>query len=325
MVREIYKDIFLIEIPLPNNPLKNLNSYLVKGKYRHLLIDTGFNRADCYEAMVSGLRKIAVDMNFTDIFLTHHHADHSGLCQRIASNSSKIFISEADKTALLKMTDGSIAEIMGEKIQLYGMPDDVFGEHICKSPIIKYAPKGQKEYTTVGEGHIFSVGSYKLEAIGTPGHTSGHLCLYERHHQVLFCGDHIIFGITPNISMWTESMDSLGHYLNSLKRIRALDVNVAFSAHRTAVVNCTQRIDELLTHHDKRIQQTNDIVNAFPGSNTYEIASRMKWSIRGGRWNEFPFMQKWFAADETASHLEYIAVRQRLTRTIQDGCYVYYP
>ena len=44
MTEELYPGIYKIEIPLPRNPLKMLNSYCIKGESRHLLIDSGFNR-----------------------------------------------------------------------------------------------------------------------------------------------------------------------------------------------------------------------------------------------------------------------------------------
>ena len=49
------KNIYRIEAPLPKNPMKLLNSYLIRGKERSLIIDTGFNRPECREAMTSAL------------------------------------------------------------------------------------------------------------------------------------------------------------------------------------------------------------------------------------------------------------------------------
>ena len=78
MVTEMMKNIYRIEVPLPKNPMKLLNSYLIRGKERSLIIDTGFNRPECREAMMSALDELHVDFDSTDIFLTHLHADHSG-------------------------------------------------------------------------------------------------------------------------------------------------------------------------------------------------------------------------------------------------------
>ena len=43
MIECILPNIYRIEIPLPKNPLKALNSYLIKDPRRNLLVDTGFN------------------------------------------------------------------------------------------------------------------------------------------------------------------------------------------------------------------------------------------------------------------------------------------
>ena len=85
-------EIYRIFVPLPENPLKALNSYLIKTENRNLLIDTGFNRPECYEALATSLKDLNVDMEKTDIFLTHLHSDHTGLVNKIAHKNSKIYI-----------------------------------------------------------------------------------------------------------------------------------------------------------------------------------------------------------------------------------------
>ena len=47
-MKEIIPNIYSIPVPLPNNPLKELNAYLIKGPDRSLLIDTGFNLPECW-------------------------------------------------------------------------------------------------------------------------------------------------------------------------------------------------------------------------------------------------------------------------------------
>ena len=41
MIDEVYPNLYRIEIPLPRNPLKSLNSYVIKGSSRNLIVDTG--------------------------------------------------------------------------------------------------------------------------------------------------------------------------------------------------------------------------------------------------------------------------------------------
>ena len=42
MLKEIYPNIYQLEIPLRNNPLKALNCFIIKGE-KSLVIDTGFD------------------------------------------------------------------------------------------------------------------------------------------------------------------------------------------------------------------------------------------------------------------------------------------
>jgi len=91
MIEELLPDLFRIEIPLPNSPLKHLNSYVIRASERNLVIDTGLNRKECLDAMETGLREIKVDLGKTDFFITHLHADHFGLVGKLVTDTSKDF------------------------------------------------------------------------------------------------------------------------------------------------------------------------------------------------------------------------------------------
>ena len=143
--------------------------------------------------------------------------------------------------------------------------------------------------------------SYTFRCIQTPGHTPGHTCLFMEKEKILFAGDHILFDITPNITMWRGVEDSLGNYLESLKKIRSLDIRLALPAHRKNDMDVYERIRQIEAHHDRRIRQTLSIIQEEPGLNACEIGARMTWSMRGKNWDEFPIQQKWFAIGETIS------------------------
>ena len=71
-------------------------------------------------------------------------------------------------------------------------------------------------YTELQDGAALHYGGRMLRCVLTPGHTPGHLCLYDPARRRLFCGDHVLFHITPNICRWQGVEDSLGDYLKSL-------------------------------------------------------------------------------------------------------------
>ena len=96
MFEQIFPDLYRIEIPLPNNPLKALNAYLIKDQERSLIIDTGMNRKECLHPMRSCLEKLEVDLNRTDFFITHLHADHLGLVESLITEKTLIYFSKKE-------------------------------------------------------------------------------------------------------------------------------------------------------------------------------------------------------------------------------------
>src|SRR4030042_5279415 len=115
MGEEILPNLYRIEVPLPQSPLKALNSYLVKGQGRFLVIDTGMNRDECLREMVSGLERLNVDLRKTDFFITHLHADHLGLVANLATSTSKVYFNQ--KEASMVNAENSDREKRWEEIQ----------------------------------------------------------------------------------------------------------------------------------------------------------------------------------------------------------------
>lgn len=65
-------------------------------------------------------------------------------------------------------------------------------------------------------------------------------------------------------------------------------------------------MQELISHHQARLDEVLSLVIQYPGSTTYDIAGKMVWSIRASSWEEFPAAQKIFAVGECQSHLDHL-------------------
>ncbi|NLW79641.1 MAG: MBL fold metallo-hydrolase [Ruminococcaceae bacterium] len=322
MPKKIYDspEIWSIDVPLPNNPLRNLNCYVVRAGDETLVIDTGFRQPECAEALFGGLKELGVDLTKTKLFLTHLHSDHTGLIGDFAEAGSKIYMGEVDLEQFFSMRE------LSDRFALFddeGFPQDDGRQQMAKNPAIIYAPTNIKLTGSVTDGQEFKVGDLSFTCIHTPGHTPGHVCLYLASEQIMFLGDHILFDITPNITMWIGVKDSLGDYLNSLDKIEQYPIKLALPAHRNNAKDVYLRIAEIRAHHDQRLQNTLDIITANPGANAHDIASKMKWSMRGRDWSEFPVHQKWFAMGETIAHLNYLLYKDKITKTMVDGVYQY--
>ena len=98
MVTKLWEnpDIFSIQVELPENPLRALNSYVITAPQGNLVIDTGFNRPECREDLWRGLEELGLDLTKTSLFLTHLHADHSGLVWDFVDRGCPVYMGRID-------------------------------------------------------------------------------------------------------------------------------------------------------------------------------------------------------------------------------------
>jgi glyoxylase-like metal-dependent hydrolase (beta-lactamase superfamily II) len=319
MTVEVGPGIFRMEIPLPGNPLRAINSYLIQGDGRWLMIDTGMGRPECREAMAASLRELAVDLERTDIFVTHFHADHLGLVSELARVGCRVYFNQPE-VDLVHMPDHW--EKVSEVARLHGFPEDELQAAMARHPGRRYQAPALPELTLLREGDQIPIGPYRLTCVETPGHTPGHLCLYDAGAKILFSGDHVLKDITPNLSGWVEERESLCRYLESLQKIAGYDVDCVFPGHRTPFRDLRGRIAELRRHHEARAVEVLSILREGARS-AYHVASRMTWSIRCNGWSDFPVQQKWFAGGEALAHLQYLQRQGQVLRELDEGKYRY--
>lgn len=323
MVTQVAPNLYSIPVPLPGNPLKNLNAYLIRGD-RNLLVDTGFRQEACRTALKAGLAELGVDMANTDIFLTHLHSDHSGLAPELLRDTSRLFVGDVDRQGLpgqFPVQEGW--NKFDTLMAAHGFPVELLRSLTTTNPARSLSPLPCDRYEGVFDGDNFDYGGYHFQALDTPGHTPGHMVLWEENHGIILLGDHVLFDITPNITTWPNYDDPLGGYLRSLERVRKLPVKLPLPAHRTVQKGFIHRIDEIVAHHQSRCQEVLTVLNREPGLTAYELTARMTWQIRCKGWDDFPTPQKWFAVGEAAAHLEYLMNLGKVCRTWVEPCWRY--
>lgn len=317
-------DIYRIQVGLPQNPLGNLNVYVLCTPERNLIIDTGFCRPECRADLWQGIEELNLDLGRTALFLTHLHSDHTGLVWDFVSRGIPVYMGRVD---LAYFTDASPAERWEQLEEIWvreGFPADQMTRQTGENQARLYAPQPYFPAIPVDNWEKIPMGKLTVLALHTPGHTPGHMVLYLPEERLLFSGDHILFDITPNISVWYQAPNSLKDYLSSLSRIRALPIQTAFPAHRFYKGDVYQRIKELLEHHARRMDEVLAAVDDHPGSTAYELAGNITWSARGLEWEAFPPHQKWFAMGETLAYLYFLLDTGWIFRQTEDGKLVYH-
>lgn len=324
MAEQLAQTLWRLEIPLEGSPLKTLNSYLIQGEERSLLIDTGFRWDSCRAACEAQLAALGVDRDRMDIFITHLHSDHVGLAPELIRPGCQILIGEIDGPGVASYRDGTCWRDLYAQYVRDGFTREETDRLWGSNPAQTAAPAAWGPYRSLRDGDTLFYGGHALRCILTPGHTPGHLCLYEPDAKWLFTGDHVLFHISPNICRWETMPDALGSYLESLRRVRDLPVDLLLPAHRRETGDLRERVDQLTVHHLRRIEDAWETVREEPGLTGYDIAGRMRWRIRSRGWADFPLEQKFFAVGEALAHLDYLEVRGRVLRREERGKYRYY-
>ncbi|MGM0652201.1 MAG: MBL fold metallo-hydrolase [Bacillota bacterium] len=319
-IEQVFEDLYRVEVPLPRNPLKATNSYIIKAKPRNLVIDTGMNREECKSVLIEAFDQLKIDPQDTDFFITHLHADHVGLAGVLSADQSKVFFNRPDAEVLnMKNLWQVVCQLAG----VHGFPQELVEQAIDSHPGQRYSPVGSVDFTMVEDGEQLHYGFYRLHCVVTPGHTGGHTCLYEPGRKLFFSGDHILGDITPNISTWVDDRDPLGEYFASLDKVYEMPVELALPGHRSLIRDCRQRIEELKEHHRQRLEEVLEIIGAEKPKSAYQVAAEMSWDLVAECWEDFPLMQKWFATGEALAHIRHLEFLGKVKRGGDDNKQVY--
>ena len=318
MITEVYPNIFKNEIPLPKNPLKSINSYIIISEHRNLIIDTGFNTLECQTELMKGLEELNIDLSKTDLLITHMHTDHSGLAPFLKKQGVEVvYFSQIDAEIYNQTTKKDrFLKLLNQQLGFNGNNSVKFGKEFGDRPTESL------EFCPLLEGDRLVLGEYRFEVVDIPGHTPGHIGLYERNHKLFFCGDHILDEISPNIIFWGFEQDILATYFQSLNKVYNYEIDYLFTAHRKLIRDHQKRITELLHHHEQRLQEILGILRE--GRKTpVETAASMHWDLSHKQWSDFPSSQKWFASGEALSHLEHLVHIGCVERVDEDGVLFY--
>jgi len=330
LTKEVFPNIFQIQVPLPHSPLGHLNSYLIRSEEKNLLIDTGLDFPLAFHSLCMGLSEAGVKPEeLTEVLLTHFHVDHVGLIPRFkeASEGIKLMIHRVE-VELSKFMSGEFEdyrESLETFLKANGAPSSI-AMNLRRFHPAFFTPQAYQELSTAGlpleDGQEISVGNYSFQVVWTPGHSPGHICLYEPSLRILISGDHLLPTITPHVAQFMKDMNPLTDYLNSLEKIEKLAVEVVLPGHQEIFTNHRERIKQLKDHHKQRLMEILDGLKA--GSLTaYMLASKIHWDVNYKFWDQFPPFQKYLALGETLAHLNLLEQKGLVKRTSVNQIFLY--
>jgi glyoxylase-like metal-dependent hydrolase (beta-lactamase superfamily II) len=234
------------------------------------------------------------------------HVDHTANIAVVADNKSTVYFSRPD-AGLLEYNSPQNMVIREALSIRNGFPagDMTRGGPLERQthPMRDFAEARKYDFNYVSEGQVITVGDFNFQCVMTPGHTKGHICLYEPERKIFVSGDHVLQDITPNISTWRPDENPLANYLSSLDKVANLDVKLVLPAHRITMTDLKARVGELKHHHEVREGEALAILKKYGPQTGYEVGAHMTWDVRERNWEDLPIWQKMFAVGESIAHL----------------------
>ena len=213
---EVYKvapDTFAIYEP---HQSEEVISYLILGKEKALLFDTGMG--------ISDIRKVVTDLTKLPIIVlnSHTHDDHVG------GNWQFDTIYSMDTEFTRQNAKGSTVDAQAEIA-----PGEICGDLPKNFDAKSYRTKPWHITKYVHDGDRIDLGGRSIEILATPGHTPDAVSLFDRANGLLFTGDTYY---PARIWLYRPETD-LDAYAKSIQRLAALapQVKIVLGAHNIPV------------------------------------------------------------------------------------------
>lgn len=315
-VEEVVAGCWSVPLPIPDSPLRYILAYALETGPGLVLIDSGWNAPEVWDALADGLGRIgAAVADIRGVLLTHLHADHYGLAGRIREESGAWTALHPADARLIRDRYEDVDDLLARSHRWLrddlGVPDDAISPlRDASLGILPFVESVQPD-VLLEDGDRPDVPGWDLVAVHTPGHTPGHLCFTAETAGLVFTGDHVLPRITPHVGKGPQSdADPLGDFLASLDRVRGRGDGLVMPGHEYRFRGIDDRLDELVAHHGARL----DEIEASVGdgaSTVWEIASHVSWS-RG--WDSLAGFMRRLALSEVNAHVARLERAGRLER-----------
>lgn len=201
-----------------------------------ILIDTGFG-SDVKETeeLIKEVGVLPEELHL--IVNTHYHSDHVGGNFHLQKNYGVPIAAHKWDADLINSCDpetGS-AEWLDQPVEPYRID------------------------TKLSDNDEIHTGNRILRVLHTPGHTLGHIALYEPEEEILICGDLFHKNDIGWLNIFREGVSSIQRSLESLDRLSKLRIQQAYSGHGPQMENPLVAIDAARGRFEKWLTMTEKV------------------------------------------------------------------
>jgi glyoxylase-like metal-dependent hydrolase (beta-lactamase superfamily II) len=328
---EIVQGIHQIKLPMPEGAaLDHVNVYLVEGTKGNLLIDTGMDTPEAFAALRDALKFGGFGFkDLTLIVATHIHPDHYGMVDKLKQLSgANVALSDIEAGLIdsrYVKTDGLLNQVK-QLLESNGVPDGDLTELTEASMEIKEFAGVVKPDIMLKDGEKITVAASEFKVIVTPGHSPGHICLYEPKRKLLFSGDHILPDIFPHVGLHPQSGENpLGDFFKSIEALAQLEVNFIFPGHGSVFSGFNLRLGELSYYHEQRQRAIMRVIENDTKS-AYQTATEIPWMPGGEavKFDKLSTFDKRLAVMETLAQLKLLMIEGKAEKVVKENVDLYW-
>lgn len=322
---EVASGVHRIPLVLPMDGLRAVNVYAIRSAERLVLLDAGWAIEQAELELAEGLDQLDLGLeHITDFLVTHAHRDHYTMAAALRRRfGARLTMGAAERVNMTALQSRNPWDEVPQSALLLrsGSPELAARMRTFDAPFDRDDWPLPDEW--VDDRAELDLSGRRLKAIHTPGHTQGHFVFHDEMNRLLFTGDHVLPHITPSIGFeQVPPASPLKDYLLSLRLLRAMPDAVMLPGHGPVGGSVHERVDELLQHHEERLEATLTAVQKGAGT-AHEVARALTWTGRGRRLEELDEFNQMLAILETYWHLEVIAERGRLRRVESGDAVIY--
>jgi glyoxylase-like metal-dependent hydrolase (beta-lactamase superfamily II) len=328
-MKEVLPGIYQITLSLPEFTPDSVNVYLIKTADGYAIIDTGWDSPLSFQSMESQLAEIGAHFkDIKQIIITHGHIDHFGMIVRFKQSHPNTLYMPAGEMELIKIrfTGGdNILPLTDKFLQSHGVPQSELIPPDVILPVPLTLASTSPDVLLQG-GEEIIVGEYKLKVINVPGHTPGHIALYEPRRKYLFSGDVLLPTTITNAAMHIQYIqDPFQQYLNSLCILKEMDIDKVLPGHEYIFSGHRQRIEKIFQRYAVKSREVHRALEDGQSKTAYDVSRILSISQRTGisNWPKLSGWDRRFAAMQSIAHLESLRFCHEVHLEIHDRIHYY--
>lgn len=255
------KAVYPIIMPSDYNGMGSINCYLYQFGNDFTLIDAGIGTDEFEQFFFKKLADYGIDAaQINRIVLTHFHADHIGIVNKLAEQYGMLVYASAIAIPRLKCEESYLRQ----KVEFYY---DLYEQYnvtlFATERMARLEATLQNKERVMLHSEILMIREGEqlagLDIMATPGHSPDSICLYDRETGWLFAGDFLLAsGVTNALVDHDDNgqlMNPTTQYIDSIRQMQKVQISTAFAGHGEPFSNAQEVMENSLSKIEYKLQK----------------------------------------------------------------------